>query len=62
MTEIIQKDITEHLGLIRSEKGGNKLNINNRISLARRIVYFLVKSGLHGCNGLNPNIFLFTQW
>ena len=51
-----QKSETEHLGLIRSEKNENKLNINKRISLARRTLYSLIKSGLHGCNGLNSNI------
>ena len=49
-----QKTETEHLGIIRSEKDENKLNINKRISLARRTLYALIKTGVHGCNGINP--------
>lgn len=55
-TEISHKSETEHLGLIRSVKDENKLNLQKRISLARRTLYSLIKSGLHGCNGLNPKI------
>ena len=29
------------------------LNIRKRTSLARRTLYSLIKTGLHGCNGLN---------
>ena len=53
-SEISLKSEKEHLGLIRSVKDENKLNLKKR--LARRTLYSLIKSGLHGCNGLNPNI------
>ena len=43
-----------NIGIIRSEKEKNKLNMNKRISLARRTLYALIKTGVHGCNGINP--------
>ena len=43
-----------HLGLIRAEKSENNINITDRISLARRTLYALIKSGVHGSNGQNP--------
>ena len=52
-SEISQKSETEHLCLIRSVKDENKLNLKKRISFARRTLYSLIESGLHGCNGLN---------
>ena len=45
-----------HLGLITAEKSENNINITGRISLARRTLYALIKSGVHGSNGLNPKI------
>ncbi|MEW8545343.1 MAG: reverse transcriptase family protein, partial [Candidatus Thiodiazotropha sp.] len=45
-----------HLGLIRSEKSECSVNITERISIARRTLYALIKSGVHGSNGLNPRI------
>ena len=52
--EIGQKSETEHLGIIRSEKNENNLNLKKRISLARRTLYALIKTGVHGCNGIDP--------
>ncbi|CAC5380616.1 unnamed protein product [Mytilus coruscus] len=40
-------DRTTHLGLTRSTK-------DKTISLARKTLYSLIKTGLHGSNGLNP--------
>lgn len=45
-----------HLGLIRAEKAENNINISDRISLARRTLYSLIKAGVHGNNGLNPKV------
>ena len=45
-----------HHGLIRAEKSENNINITDRISLARRTLYALIKSGVHGSNGLNPKV------
>ena len=45
---------TVHLGLIRAEKSENNINISDRISLARRTLYALIKTGVHDSNGLNP--------
>ena len=45
-----------HLGLIRAEKAENNINISDRISLARRTLYALIKAGVHGNNGLNPKV------
>lgn len=53
---VSENDKTEHLGLVRSVKEENELNVQKRTSLARRTLYSLIKTGLHGCNGLNPKI------
>ncbi len=49
----IKDDIT-HLGLQRSSFDHDNTNIKDRINLARRTVYSLMGTGLHGVNGLNP--------
>ena len=43
-----------HLGLTRTEKSENSINIAERISIARRTLYALIKTGVHGTSGLNP--------
>ncbi|CAC5417961.1 unnamed protein product [Mytilus coruscus] len=48
------KSETTHLGLKRTTSEETKININDRISLARRTLYSLIKTGVHGTNGLNP--------
>ena len=45
---------TTHLGLLRSEVNENVINIEDRLSLARRTLYSLISTGVHGSNGLNP--------
>ena len=55
-TSVNVKSETVHLGLIRSEKLENNINISDRISLARRTLYALIKTGVHGSNGLNPKV------
>lgn len=45
---------TTHLGLRRTTSEENKINVNDRISLARRTLCSLIKTGVHGTNGLNP--------
>ena len=45
-----------HLGLLRAEKAESTVNIVERISVARRTLYALIKTGVHGTNGLNPRI------
>ncbi|CAC5406069.1 unnamed protein product [Mytilus coruscus] len=47
-------DRTSHLGLTRSTKDETRINVDDRISLARRTLYSLIKTGVHGSNGLNP--------
>ena len=47
---------TTHLGLFRSEVNENVLNIEERLSLARRTLYSLINTGVHGSNGLNPKV------
>ena len=47
-------DRTTHLGLTRSTKDETRINVDDRISLARRTLYSLIKTGVHGSNGLNP--------
>ena len=45
---------TLHLGILRSEINENGINIADRISVARRTLYALINTGLHGSNGVNP--------
>ena len=47
---------TVHLALSRAEKSENNINISDRISLARRTLYALIKIGVHGSNGLHPKV------
>ena len=49
-------NVKSHLGLIRSEKSENNMNISDRISLARRSLYALITAGVHGSYGLNPKV------
>lgn len=49
-------DQTVHLGLIRAAAGESGLNVGDRICLARRTMYSLINTGLHGTNGLNPMV------
>ena len=51
-----QASETTHLGLIRSEEKENARNIEDRIPLARRTGYSLMKSGFHGSNGVGPKV------
>ena len=48
------KTETPHLGLTRSSSDENIINIEERMALARRTLYSLIKTGVHGTNGLNP--------
>lgn len=47
---------TTHLGLFRTEVNENMINIEDRLSLARRTLYALINTGVHGSNGLNPRV------
>jgi hypothetical protein len=38
---------TSHLGLTRSSSDENKINLEERIALARRTLYSLIKTGVH---------------
>ena len=55
-TSVNVKSETVHLGLIRAEKLENNINNSDRISLARRTLYAIIKAGVHGSNGLNPKV------
>lgn len=52
--EIDIKSETTHLGLKRCTTSETSINTEERINLARRTLYSLIKSGVHGSNGLNP--------
>ena len=43
-------ETTTHLGLFRSEVNENTINIEDRLSLARRTLYSLISTGVHGSN------------
>ena len=53
---ITESSKTEHLGILRSSKGENTINIQKRTSLARRTLYYLIRIGVHGCIGLNARV------
>ena len=56
---VTESSKTEHLGILRilrSSKEENAINILKRTSLARRTLNSLIKTGVHGCNGLNAKI------
>ncbi|CAC5355245.1 unnamed protein product [Mytilus coruscus] len=53
-TKIVPTNATIHLGLQRTNKRENEINIDDRIKLARRAKYSLMSSGLHGTNGVDP--------
>ena len=54
---IIQTSTKEtHLGIIRSCNGSNEDTIYERIKLARRTCYALMGAGLHGLNGVGPEV------
>ncbi|CAC5400934.1 unnamed protein product [Mytilus coruscus] len=48
------KSETTYLGLKRTTSDDSKINFDERITLARRTLCSLIKSGVHGTNGLNP--------
>ena len=47
---------TTHLRLFRAEVNENMINIEDRLCLARRALYALIYTGVHGSNGLNPKV------
>lgn len=55
-TEIRKERTASHLGLTRASTDENNINVSDRISLARRTLYALMRTGVHGSNGLNPKI------
>ena len=50
--------MTTHLGILRAETRENNINIDERLSLARRTLYALINTGVHGSNGLSPKVSL----
>ena len=57
-TKISPTNHAIHLGIIRTETRENEANIEDRISLARKTMYALMNTGLHGSNGINPSVAL----
>ena len=51
---IYSSNETTQLGLLKAELKENDLNIEARLSIARRTMYSLMNTGVHGTNGLNP--------
>ena len=49
-------DSTTHLCLVRTDKNDCGINVADRISLARRTGYSLMKSSFHGSNSVNPKV------
>lgn len=57
-TNVTPSKKNTHLGILRAETKENEINIENRLSLARRTMYSLINTGFHGSNGLNPTVSL----
>lgn len=54
---VIEKSSNEtHLGITRTEDGTNGVTVSNRIKTARRTSYELMGAGLHGINGVGPEV------
>ena len=51
-----EKESSKHLGLIRGGLSEGQEHVKTRVSLARRTLYSLIKTGMHGSNGLNPKV------
>ena len=45
-----------HLGIVRSNEHSNRTTVSNRVKSARRTCYSLMGSGLHGLNGVGPEV------
>jgi len=52
--KIENKNETKHLGLIRTVN--NKVNIDDRLKIARRTVYALLGPGFHARQGMSPTV------
>ncbi|MES9881858.1 MAG: reverse transcriptase family protein [Sedimenticola sp.] len=55
-TDILVQTEARHLGLIRTQRHEGARNIEDRIKLARRTLYSLMKAGVHGTSGINPRV------
>lgn len=53
-SDILVSDKGTHLGIIRAAKKELSYNVTERISCARKTLYSLMGTGLHGTNGLPP--------
>lgn len=53
-SDILVGEKGTHLGIIRAVKNELTININERISCARKTLYSLMGTSLHGTNGLPP--------
>lgn len=53
-SEVSISDTAKHLGILRENKLETTKNVEDRISCARKTLYSLTGTGLHGTNGLPP--------
>jgi hypothetical protein len=53
---VYPSEVTTHLGIVRAELTENQLNVEAIISLARRTLYSLINTGVHGSSGLNLKV------
>ena len=49
------KESSEHLVLVRGDSSEGRVNVNGRISLTTRTLYYLIKTGMHDSNGLSKS-------
>lgn len=55
-TKLATSDAEAHLGIVRASDRSNTETIGNRITTARRTCYSLMGAGLHGLNGVGPEV------
>ena len=55
-TEISISTNATHVGILRSSEDELGKNVDERISCARRTLYSMTYTGLHGSNGLTPAV------
>ena len=54
--EILESNNETHLGLCRTSSPNNMETIMHKISIARKTSYLLMGAGLHGTNGISPEV------
>jgi hypothetical protein len=60
-TQLQTSSVEKHLGILRNSKNNNMDTVQERVKDARRATYGLMGAGMHGLNGVGPDVSL-TQY